>query len=97
MINLLGKTCAAEVEAVVPCLLHPTAEPLSGWGRRTSQWGLRVWQWLALYWCRKLHRRHHQRTRTAGGHVKVGCACCGRSFIRVRNWRRFGHDIVVED
>lgn len=93
MIDIAGRIYAADMETVTPYPLRPKVAPADGLDRETKAWGRRVRQWIAALWCRRLHRRHHRRSSGNGGQTKVHCACCGRKFIRTREWRQCGHNV----
>ena len=74
--------------------LRPEAGPSDRLDQQAGKWMRRAVQSAAASWCLKFHRSYYRRYGEADdGRIKVQCACCGRKFIRIQQWRRLGHDV----
>jgi hypothetical protein len=73
--------------------IRPEAGPADRLDHQAGQWVRRAVQSAAASWCLKFHRSHYRRYGEADGRIKVRCACCGRKFIRIQQWKQFGHRV----
>jgi hypothetical protein len=93
MIEILKNSSGAGLLAGAFDELRPEIRPADRLDQRTGQWVRRVVRSAAASWCLKFHRSYYQRYGEADGRSKVQCACCGRKFIRIQQWKRLGHRV----